>query len=126
MKLKNQKDQKKILDLYQHIIDKCYRMNLLKESINPEDLCDINEEQNTLISDLDNNLSLALIPQINRILDRSLFDMYQVLYMIDVDEEMIKERIIQVENTTMIPSLIAFAIIDRLKKRYAYYSLLTE
>lgn len=112
------KKREATIELYRLVIDKCYRMNLIKEMINPEEL------YSESIEEMDNQLSIALLPRINRILDRSLYDMYQVLYDIDVDERFIKEKIMDLENTTMIPSIIAFAIIDRLKARYAQYPLL--
>lgn len=97
-------------------------MNLLDDQPNPEDLATFAEEDlKANIDELDNNLSQALLPRINRTLDRSLYDMYQILYTIDVDEQYIKEKIMSVENITAIPSLIAFAILDRLKWRYMQY-----
>ena len=111
-----------LIELYKLIIDKCYRMNLLDECIPTEDLISSeSEDLAELIDEMDNKLSTLLLPRIHRILDRSLFDMYQVLYTIDVDEQFIKEKIMSVENIASIPSLIAFAIIDRLKWRYLQY-----
>lgn len=102
------------LEVHRLVIDKCYRMNLLAEQIDPKNIA----------SDFDNQLANLLLPRIHRILDKGLFDMYQVLYTIDVEEEMIKEKIMDLQNASMIPSIIAFAIIDRLKVRYANYHLL--
>ncbi len=97
--------------IYQHIIDKCLRMKLLKE---PMDLSSIPDDQK------DSALANAIIPGIQRYLDKGLFDLYQVLYDIDIHEDMIKERITALENPTMIPAVVAYAIIDRLKAKYAY------
>lgn len=91
-------------------------MNLLAEQIDPANIA----------SDFDNQLANLLLPKIHRILDKGLFDMYQILYTIDVEEEMIKEKIMDLQNASMIPSIIAFAIIDRLKSRYANYPLLQK
>jgi len=113
-------------EIYRLVIDKCYRMNLLKDQIAVQSLYKANQSISEIINDLDNNLSQALLPRIERILDKGLFDMYQVLYTIDVEEEAIKAQIMELENTTMIPSIIAFAIIDRLKRRYQNYPLLQQ
>lgn len=103
--------------IYDQIIEKCIRMKLLPSDFHlerkNEELCD-------------HELATALLPAINKLLDKGLFELYQVLYVIDVHEEEIKERIHQLENTTLIPSIIAFAIIDRLKRRYHYYQTLHD
>jgi|CXWL01.1.fsa_nt_gi hypothetical protein len=109
-----EKDQSQAaLEVYRLVVDKCYRMNLLK---NPLDL--------ESAQDFDNLIANAIMPAIIKLLDKSLFDVYQVLYTIDVPEEYIKAKIMDLENSSMIPSIIAFAIIDRLKQRYSNYALL--
>ncbi|MGE3278716.1 MAG: hypothetical protein AB7J40_02860 [Candidatus Altimarinota bacterium] len=112
-----------VKEVYRLVLDKCYRMNLLPNPIDPSELSTINSEPSTE-SDLDNQIAQLLLPSIHKLLDKSLFDLYQVLYTIDVQEEFIKEKIMDLQNTSMIPSIIAFAIIDRLKSRYQNYPLL--
>ncbi|MDF2379249.1 MAG: hypothetical protein P1V18_03440 [Candidatus Gracilibacteria bacterium] len=109
--------------IYQQIADKIYRMNLIKDHL---DLSEFNSQDMTpeTCSKIENTITQAILPKINRLLNRSLFDVYQVLYDIDVPEDYIKEKIMSVENTSMIPSLIAFAIIDRLKIRYKNHQLM--
>lgn len=109
-----------VKEVYRLVLDKCYRMNLIKD----QDAIQALLESFTEESDIDNQISQLLLPAINKILDKSLFDLYQVLYTIDVQEDFIKEKIMDLENTSMIPSIIAFAIIDRLKARYQNYPLL--
>lgn len=107
-------------ELYRLILDKCYRMNLIKDHEAIQTILDAASDE----ADLENRIAQALIPALTRLLDKSLFEVYQVLYTIDVDEEMIKEKIMDLHNTSMIPSIISFAIIDRLKARYQSYPLL--
>lgn len=107
--LKSQK-----IKIYQLMVDKCVRMKLLKESIDLSKVPD---------SEKDSALANAIIPGIQRYLDKGLFDLYQVLYDIDIHEEMIKERITSLENPSMIPGVIAYAIVDRLKAKYSYHVL---
>lgn len=102
-------------EIYRLIIDKCLRMNLLTDPL-------IIEHKTP--ADFENELAEALLPGINKLLNKSLFELYQALYVIDVSEQMIKEKIMDLENTTMIPAIVAFAIIDRLKARYRHYPLL--
>ena len=114
------------LELYNLIIDKCYRMNFLKEPLRADELINSKDSPDlpSLIENLDNALAQAILPSLKKTLDKGLYDMYQVLYTIDVSEEEIKDRVMDLENTSMIPSIIAFAIIDRLKRRYRQYPLL--
>jgi hypothetical protein len=109
-----------VKEVYRLMLDKCYRMNLIKDENSIQSILHTDAEE----SDLDNQISQLLLPAINKLLDKSLFDMYQVLYTIDVQEDFIKEKIMDLQNTSMIPSIIAFAIIDRLKARYQNYALL--
>jgi len=116
-----------ILELYRLVLDKCYRMNLIKEMIDPSSLIEVSSfdsELSTIDQDLDNALAQAILPGIQKTLDKGIFDLYQVLYTIDVPEQEIKDKIMDLKNTSMIPSIIAFAIIDRLKERYKQYPLL--
>ncbi len=115
------------LEIYQQILEKCYRMNLTQEMLLVENLVDFSaEKMTTLREQMDNSIANAIIPGIGKILDKGLFEMYQVLYTIDVEERFIKDKIMEVENITLIPSIIAFAIIDRLKARYTQYQLLAQ
>lgn len=109
--------------IYEEIADKLYRMNLVKDHLNLDEFFKGPPTPDTL-SELDNHLTQAILPKLFKLLDRSLFDVYQVLYDIDVPESYIKEQIMSVKNTQMIPSLIAFAIIDRLKIRYQNHQLM--
>jgi hypothetical protein len=111
-----------VKEVYRLVLDKCYRMNLIKDEASIQAILHTDAEE----SDLDNKISQLLLPAINKLLDKSLFDMYQVLYTIDVQEDFIKEKIMDLQNTSMIPSIIAFAIIDRLKTRYQNYPLLNN
>jgi len=109
--------------IYAEIANKLYRMSLIHD---PLDLDEFFNKPTTpeLLSELDNHLTQAILPKINQLLDRSLFEVYRILYDIDVSEQYIKEQIMSVKNTQMIPSLIAFAIIDRLKIRYQNHQLM--
>ena len=120
MKLAVKQQKNGSLEVYQLIADKCYRMNLLKDPLSKEELA--KQE----LEDLDNFIANGITPGINKLLDKGLFNLYQALYTIDVSEEEIKEKILDLENTTMIPSIIAFAIIDRLKERYQHYPSLHQ
>jgi len=128
MKVAKRQDRNNTLEIYQLIVDKLYRMNLLKELIRPDELFDQNTKPS--LSDvheqIDNNLSQAILPAIIKTLDKGLFEMYQILYTIDVEEEEIKDKILNLENPSLIPSVIAFAIIDRLKARYQHYPLINN
>jgi hypothetical protein len=128
MKILTQEQIDPTFELYNLIIDKCYRMNFLKEPLTASDIINVKASPNlpSLIEQLDNATVQAILPALEKILDKGLYDMYQVLYTIDVPEEMIKDKIMDLENTSMIPSIIAFAIIDRLKRRYKQYPLLKE
>ncbi|MDP2691860.1 MAG: hypothetical protein Q8O95_05680 [bacterium] len=122
LKTKANNTHERLFEVYRLVIDKCYRMSLLKDQIQLSDLMsDMNQSSEELITELDNNLVQALLPRIERTLNKSLFDMYQILYTIDVDETMIKEKIMDIKNTSLIPSIIAFAIIDRLKTLYHHH-----
>lgn len=109
-------------EVYGLIIDKCLRMDLIKSDENIQVIL------NSIIdeSDMDNQIAQLLVPAINKLLNRNIYDLYQVLEFIDVREEYIKEKIMDVENAGIIPSVIAFAIIDRLKARYLNYQLLSH
>ncbi|GEM_PF-4143463 len=102
---------------YQLMVDKCLRMKLLKEALDLSNVPD---------SEKDSALANAIMPGIQRYLDKGLFDLYQVLYDIDIHEEMIKERITSLENPGMIPGVIAYAIVDRLKGKYQYQILISK
>jgi hypothetical protein len=115
------------LDIYRQILEKCYRMNLTQDMLLVEELVDYSAtKMGSLREQMDNTIANSIIPGIQRILDKGLFEMYQVLYTIDVEERFIKDKIMEVENITLIPSIIAFAIIDRLKARYTQYQLLAQ
>jgi len=114
--------QKFNLEVYRLVLDKCWRMNLIKDETSIQALLHAPGDE----TDLDNQIAQMLLPAINKLLDKSLFDLYQVLYTIDVEEEFIKEKIMDLENASMIPSIIAFAIIDRLKARYSNYAFLQK
>jgi hypothetical protein len=115
------------LDIYQQILEKCYRMNLTQDMLLVENMADYSAtKMSTLREQMDNTIANAIIPGIQKILDKGLFEMYQVLYTIDVEERFIKDKIMEVENITLIPSIIAFAIIDRLKARYTQYQMLAQ
>ncbi|MDP3976064.1 MAG: hypothetical protein Q8P95_04045 [bacterium] len=116
-------NQRAVKDFYQLILDRCYRANLFKDPVSI-DTFDPGLFQSE--DSLDNHLTQLIVPGITRLLDRGLFDLYQVLYSVDVDERKFKERVMDLKNTTMIPSVAAFMIIDRLKARYKAYPLLTE
>lgn len=121
------KGSEEALEIYSQILEKCYRMNLTQDMLLVENLVDYSAtKMSTLREQMDNSIANAIIPGIGKILDKGLFEMYQVLYTIDVEERFIKEKIMEVENITLIPSIIAFAIIDRLKARYTQYQLLAQ
>lgn len=121
------KGSEEALEIYQQVLEKCYRMDLTHELLLVEDLVDYSATSMRAFSEqMDNTIAAGLLTGIQRILDKGLFEMYQVLYTIDVEERFIKEKIMEVENITMIPSIIAFAIIDRLKTRYTQYQLLAQ
>lgn len=125
MQLTEKAQRNSSLEIYRLIIDKCYRMNLLPASFDLIELSKtLNLQPSTLNQELDNHLATALLPAINKLLQKGLFDLYHILYSIDVSEEAIKEKIMSVENTAIIPSVIAFAIIDRLKEKYERYPFL--
>jgi len=111
-----------VKEVYRLLLDKCTRMNLIKDETSIQAL--LHSDSNE--TDLDNQIVQLLLPAINKLLDKSLFDLYQVLYTIDVQEEFIKEKIMDLENTSMIPPIIAFAIVDRLKARYKNYAFLQK
>lgn len=107
-------------EVYRLLMDKCFRMNLIKDETSIQALLHSDLEE----AELDNQIAQLLLPAINKLLDKSLFDLYQVLYTIDVEEQFIKDKIMDLQNASMIPSIIAFAIIDRLKSRYKSYAFL--
>lgn len=85
-------------------------MELLK---NPIDLANISDHN------LDSTLANAIQPAIEKLLNKGLPALYHTLYVIDVSEEDVKAKIMDLENTAMIPAVISFAIVDRLKQIYA-------
>ena len=109
--------------LYELILDKCYRMNLLHD---PVPISSLNPTLFQLEESIDNHIVQIILPGLQRILDRGLYDLYQALYTIDVSEEEFKERVMDIENTAMIPSVAAFMILDRLKAKYRDYPLLSN
>lgn len=109
-------------EVYRLVLDKCWRMNLIKDEASIQAVLHSPGDE----AEVDNHIVQLLLPAIHKLLDKSLFDMYQVLYTIDVEEEFIKEKIMDLQNTSMIPSIIAFAIVDRLKARYQNYPLLQK
>lgn len=100
-------------EAYLAIANALVRNRLLKEPL------EIKEGSSE--ADIENMLASAIIPALQKLLDKSLYHLYQVLYAVDVDERYLKERITDLENTAMIPSIIAFAIIDRMKIKYAHF-----
>lgn len=88
------------------IQDRLIRMGLLE---NPIDLSHVPAHA------IDSTLAHAIQPAIEKLLDKGLPALYHTLYLIDVSEEEIKEKIMDLENTSMIPAVIAYAVIDRLQ-----------
>lgn len=102
---------------YKLIIDKCVRMKLLKEPIDLEGIPP---------ASLDSTLANALVPSLEKLLQKGLFSLYQVLYEVDVDERFIKERLMDLRNMSTLTSVIAYAIIDRLQWRYSQYEKMLD
>lgn len=99
---------------HQHLQDRLIRMGLLKMPI----------DVSTMPHDsVDSALANAIQPAIERLLNKGLPALYHTLYLIDVSEEEVKAKITDLENTAMIPAVIAYTIIDRLKTKYSYQIL---